>query len=299
MIISCVLVVYLFLVLILVLYINLYKMPVTYNSHATVTFCECAESDRSLQQLGEKASSGFSIAQLERAKAWFEQRGIACILIPLPNPNGTGPDGAVLVARAAVPLLCGVPSQAHVMDELLQIPYDTKMIHYGKLAEKRARHCNVLADHDQSPDYGTRQSTVVRFARVPALERMRAQLPDILGSDATNMFAEVNKYPSAADDAVIGGIGFHGDSERRRVVAARFGTSAFLLRFVWFRSHKVASGPIDVTVFPGDVYIMSDAAVGHDWKCSGRHTLRHAAGAPKYTRPSKTALAGTPFAELF
>ena len=33
----------------------------------------------------------------------------------------------------------------------------------------------------------------------------------------------------------------------------------------------------------GDMYIMSEKAVGNDWKLKNKPTLRHAAGAAKYT----------------
>jgi hypothetical protein len=38
-----------------------------------------------------------------------------------------------------------------------------------------------------------------------------------------------------------------------------------------------------LTLQAGDLYIMSDKATGNDWKKSSILTLRHAAGAAKYT----------------
>jgi hypothetical protein len=49
---------------------------------------------------------------------------------------------------------------------------------------------------------------------------------------------------------------------------------------------------LDVSIIlnPGDIYCMSEKTVGTDWKANlqqgwknNRYTLRHAAGAPKYT----------------
>jgi hypothetical protein len=84
-------------------------------------------------------------------------------------------------------------------------------------------------------------------------------------------------------DARKCGIGFHGDTERTRVICLSVGGGAeYPLRWQWFCRNKAVGSPVDVTVGSGDVYIMSEKAVGQDWKRSSLFTLRHAAGAPKY-----------------
>lgn len=263
-----------------------------YDGHATVTFCECAESDRSLEPLGEKAVEGFTVEELGVAGDLFAQDGIDTELVRLdgPFPPGEFPPAAVLVVRGGVELLCGVAQDA-VMEQLAGLRYDKHMWHYGKVSNKRARHCNVLADFDQEPDYAAKRSTVVDFKHIPPLQRMRERLPKYLGPKAERMLAEVNKYPASAAGEVKGGIGFHGDAERRLVVAARFGASAFPLEYRWYRRNRVVGEPIALKVAPGDVYVMSDKAVGSDWKMSSRLTLRHAAGHASYLKPSKKALA--------
>lgn len=258
-----------------------------YDEHATVTFCECAESDRSLKPLGEKAMEGFTLDELNRAEELFKEDGLACELIMLSSDDF--PPAAVLLVRGGVQHLTGL-AQDEVMRALTTLPYDSHMIHYGKISNKRARHCNVLADFDQEPDYEAKRSTVVDFKHIPSLQRMRERLPKYLGPKAENMFAEVNKYPSDKSGVVKGGIGLHGDAERRLVVAARFGASSFPLEYRWFKSHKAIGDPIRIEIQPGDVYIMSDKAVGSDWKMSSRFTLRHAAGHASYLKPSAKAL---------
>ena len=39
---------------------------------------------------------------------------------------------------------------------------------------------------------------------------------------------------------------------------------------------------INIGLNDGDVYIMSEKAVGADWKLRSKYTIRHAAGAKKY-----------------
>ena len=37
----------------------------------------------------------------------------------------------------------------------------------------------------------------------------------------------------------------------------------------------------------GDMYIMSEKAVGYDWMCRSKYTLRHSAGSDKFTKVTK------------
>ena len=46
----------------------------------------------------------------------------------------------------------------------------------------------------------------------------------------------------------------------------------------WFFKNKAVGNIIGVKLNDGDVYIMSEKAVGTDWKKSSIYTLRHSAG---------------------
>ena len=50
------------------------------------------------------------------------------------------------------------------------------------------------------------------------------------------------------------------------------------MRWQWFQKSKPVGKPYDILLNDGDVYIMSEKAVGKDWKKSSHLTLRHAAG---------------------
>ena len=56
------------------------------------------------------------------------------------------------------------------------------------------------------------------------------------------------------------------------------------MRWQWFQHGKVVGNPIDVLLNSGDVYIMSEKAVGQDWKRKNIPTLRHSAGALSYRK---------------
>ena len=79
------------------------------------------------------------------------------------------------------------------------------------------------------------------------------------------------------------GIGFHGDTERVIVICISIGCDNYPMRWQWFKDGMPVGTPIDIRLNCGDVYIMSEKAVGSDWKFRSIYTLRHAAGADKYT----------------
>jgi hypothetical protein len=79
------------------------------------------------------------------------------------------------------------------------------------------------------------------------------------------------------------GIGFHGDTERVIVICITIGGGGdYPMRWQWFKDGMPVGKHIDIKLNDGDVYIMSEKAVGSDWKLSSLYTLRHSAGAEKY-----------------
>ena len=91
------------------------------------------------------------------------------------------------------------------------------------------------------------------------------------------MVAEGNYY----FDVAKCGIGFHGDAERKKVIALRLGQS-IPLHFQWFHKWLPLGERCKLMLNEGDVYMMSQKATGWDWKKYSICSLRHAAGATKY-----------------
>ena len=50
------------------------------------------------------------------------------------------------------------------------------------------------------------------------------------------------------------------------------------LVFQWYKNSKEVSDKVVIELKHGDCYIMSDKAVGFDWKKRSKLTLRHGAG---------------------
>lgn len=60
-------------------------------------------------------------------------------------------------------------------------------------------------------------------------------------------------------------IGFHGDSERKKIITASLGGTR-PIHWQWYYQSKPIGPRIKVKLKNGDMYIMSEKASGWDWK---------------------------------
>ena len=58
----------------------------------------------------------------------------------------------------------------------------------------------------------------------------------------------------------------------------------YWIGFNWFHKNQPLGEKITLNLNHGDIYVMSEKAVGQDWKKMNSYTLRHSAGADKYTK---------------
>jgi hypothetical protein len=127
------------------------------------------------------------------------------------------------------------------------------------------------------------KGTVLKWRRLPVLNTFKYFIEKYFGEPAKNLVAEGNSYVELNKC----GIGFHGDTERHIVIGIRFG-KPFPMHFNWYHQFKqIGKRIILPQLNQGDVYIMSEKAVGSDWMAKGaKHslTIRHAAGCAKYTK---------------
>ena len=107
-----------------------------------------------------------------------------------------------------------------------------------------------------------------------ATAKLRDKLNSLLGG--IKLVAELNHYFNANE----GGIGFHCDLERKIVIGTRFGNGAdgFPLKFAWFHEGYAVGNEGHIELNAGDLYIMSEKAVGFEWSSL---RLKHAAGKEK------------------
>lgn len=163
----------------------------------------------------------------------------------------------------------------------------------GKRMNKRARtNLCFVPDREQEPAVFEGKGTIYDLKKMNVMnecvERLREEIATGLieiGSKTKVIInvVEGNRYY----DLKKTGIGFHGDTERVVVICISIGGFNYPMRWQWFKDGMPVGRPIDIHLNSGDVYIMSEKAVGADWKLKSKYTLRHSAGAEKYRSLSK------------
>ena len=270
----------------------------------TLTMCDFGEHDVNARAggVGKMAERGIRVHELEQIKSVLEKKGMVPELHVLSDPKNHGIESptsmrpsqvhdvaAVLVVPNAVDELVGVEGAADAIKEWIwKQPIDTtvrSMKHKAAdgttdgVVDKEARWNNCVRNGprrkanttDIALGYGSMASfddmPVLNALRNACAEEMHAHLP----------VAETNYYYDVDDPKV--GIGFHGDTERKVVVMARFGKASKRLpiSFQWYHDTKRIGDMMTINLNHGDLLVMSEKAVGTDWKRRKICTLRHSA----------------------
>lgn len=249
-------------------------------SAITLTLCDRAENHVGMEQIGNLSDEGFTIKELENVK---EKIGDGVEIIEL-ECVGEGDEKIAIAADKAWLLIIrdGVNKICDGgLDELKKEQFgltpDRKAFMYGRVVNKHARGNLCFDDIGHEPDYENKKGTVIGYDSVPMTKLLRERIGSLLGDKGKELACEGNYYY----DIKKCGIGFHGDAERRKVIGVRLGDS-IPLHFQWFHKSKSVGKRMKFELNDGDMYIMSDKAVGFDWKKKNIMTLRHAAGSDKF-----------------
>lgn len=250
----------------------------------TVTFGDVAENHARMQRLGTIAEKGYTCEQLIELGETLESHGLDVEWIDLGAYwNGPDMDAGVLVIRKGVQHILGKEDTSTLCAEHDSLVPDKKARMRGKVVHKHARWNLCFDEKDQTADFEHGKGTVVSWDRIPLTYQIRSQIQT--WTQDTDLKGESNVYY----DPERCGIGYHGDGERKKVFAARFGAEKVPLYFQWFQKSKPVGDRIPIPLDDGDMYAMSEKAVGFDWLKKNIPTLRHAAGCDKFTviRPKK------------
>jgi hypothetical protein len=257
-------------------------MNTEYQETYTITFGDQAENHKGMQILSSEShvDRGFTLEDLQLAKEFFAKRGLQATIYDLRESGELQdkdvPAAYVLVAKNGLSALMD-PDEFY--REQASLEKDSKAFMYGRVVQKHARHNLCFGEQDQEPDYAQGKGRIIRFSNLPHLALTRLALPEIFGDKANKLVAEGNYY----FDPKKCGIGYHGDSERRVVVGIRLGQSMDLC-YQWYQGGKPKGPNMKLSLDHGDVYAMCEKATGRDWKKRTIYTLRHAAGASKFTK---------------
>lgn len=256
----------------------------SYTDAMTLTFGDVAENHTRMQKLGGLSEHGFSLDDLNHISGYFDN----CEIIDLKEYIGeefehlkaTTEDAHVLIIKNGINQMFEDEFFSDKLyNEQARLERDTKAVMYGRVVNKHARHNLCFGYESQEPDYENGKGRVYAFNELPYLNQVLEKFYEITGKSGTDLYAEGNYYYNPSKT----GIGYHGDTERRIVMGVRLGVSVNLC-YGWYYGGKAAGEKVAMpTLEHGDIYIMSEKAVGNDWKKKKILTLRHAAGCKKYT----------------
>jgi hypothetical protein len=248
----------------------------------TLTFGDCMENHAGMQIVGSMAEHGYTFDDLKRIKKEFKKLGGVAIMYNLKKlldepDREQAEDAYFLVLKNAVNVFEEDLSK-ELYEEHCKLDYDK---HYfdtrrQRVLNKLARWNLCFDDIAQEADYENKKGTIVAYDDVPFTKKLRGIIANMTGD--ANLKLEANYYY----DITKTGIGYHGDSERVKVVGVRIGSDN-KMTYRWYRDGQQVGAKFETTLSDGDIYIMSEKAVGTDWKQRNKLTLRHAAGCSKYT----------------
>jgi hypothetical protein len=181
--------------------------------------------------------------------------------------------------RNALDVLVSPHNSDDFYTEQDRLDKDKKVWSRGKVVNKIARYNLCFDEVGQEPDYENKKGRIIPFSDVPLLSMVRTKIGEILGDKGRDLMVEGNYYYDISKCY----IGYHGDAERRKVIGIRAG-STFPLYFQWYHRFNPIGDRVDIDLNHGDLYMMTEKAVGTDWKKSSIPTLRHAAGDEKHLK---------------
>ena len=250
------------------------------NKVYTITYGDVAENHARMQKIGKLHDNGYSIEMLENIKKMLQDKGLQTELVNLNAQSGLNPEfeqARVLIIRKGVQHILGEGATAQVIAENDALTMDKHALMRGRVVNKLARWNLCFADYDQEPCYEDGKGRIVAWQHIPLMMRIREVIAewtnDVLLNAEANYYYDISKC----------GIGYHGDGERKKVVAMRLGET-MPLYYRWYQNSNPVGEPIELVLNDGDMYIMSEKAVGYDWLTRKIGTLRHATGCARFTK---------------
>jgi len=261
----------------------------------SLTFGDQGENHVGMEKVGSMVDigQGFNLEDFMKYQAIFEEKGYIVEIHKL-NDLYTAVGGGEIDAAFVMVVRKGMSffledygkTDRNVFDEMNKFSWDKKYYdtRRKKVLNKNARANVCFGETDREPDYENKKGRIVGYGGVECLSKIKNGMAEVLGEKCSNLICEGNRY----FDLKKCGIGWHGDAERRKVVAFRVGETMDL-RFNWFIRFKSFGKTLKLSLNSGDMYFMSEKAVGWDWKKSSIPTVRHSAGKPdsKYVKLKK------------
>lgn len=232
----------------------------------TLTFGDCAENHVGMQQIGTIHDNGFTYDDLIDITKIFKNKEYKIYDLH----TNEQPEAYLLVIKNAI------SNPDKLYNEMKNLNWDKKAFMKGRVVNKHARYNLCFDNYEQEPDYENGKGRIVNINDTTYLNKLYKKISK--NDNCNNLKIEGNYY----FDVNKCGIGYHGDTERRKVIGVRLGNSMPLV-YQWYLRGEPVGDKIIIKLSHGDLYVMSEKAVGFDWKKRIIYTLRHSTGCKKYT----------------
>jgi len=230
-------------------------------SRIVITYSERVENHAGMQILGTSTPSGISYDTLLR---YHQEHPTETVFHDISVPDYPA---CVIVLPKFIQKL--FPNSDH-FEELKNLPWDKQAFMRGRVVNKIARYNLCFGKEYQQADFEAKKGTVIPMSTTSFMDttakffEREFNLPPLLAEG--NYYYNRNCY-----------IGWHGDGERRIVIGVSYGDTMYL-KYNWYvQCQQWSPEEYVIELNDGDVYIMSEKAVGHDWKKQNIPTLRHCA----------------------
>ena len=201
-----------------------------------------------MQQIGKKVAKGkgFSLKDFKNIIKKCEEKNIKTELINLnkliegiqtkkDKKQLKSEPAYILILWNGLEELVKPLTKEDMFTELNSLQWDTKKWEerFKALQDKHARHNLCFDVKSQKADYttkGRKKGTIISYDDVPNTKKVLDSVSELIGPKGKGLVVEGNKYY----DIKKTGIGYHGDAERRKVVAWRLGEkNVFTLSMVY------------------------------------------------------------------
>lgn len=237
------------------------------------------------QSVKDGKNKAMTKEELIKVQDYFKTLGASPVLYSLKKMDKE-PDAFVLHIPSGVQFIGANPQDTFdEMKALGKDGMDSQFLHRsGKIKNKLARWNFNVGDRHQDADIQNGKNTLYNFTELPSVHAIRIGLNKIASHNEMDhmkdLLAEANVY---YNDTC--GIRYHGDEERdgSPVIGVNFGEDRYLCYRSFFK-HRFFGEEFKLKLCHGDMYFMSEEAVGIGWlrKTHQKVIFRHRAGSVRF-----------------
>lgn len=243
-------------------------------STITLTFAEAGENNVGNEIVGSKSSSGYTLNDLQVIQSMFSNNPsiIYDLRTMFPEMYDSLDEAYILLVRNP---FYDIVDNLYRRLTSTEVTWDSKALFRGQVKNKNARHNLLFSDlgsnYIREAQYEVGKGTIYNYRAFDEMSRIMDTVSNF--PNGPIVVIEGNYYYDVSKTY----IGFHGDTERSKVIGLRLGAT-LPLHFQWYHRFERVGTRFSLDLYHGDFYVMSGKAVGTDWKSSSKFTLRHAAG---------------------